>query len=372
MLECFPNSGPVGWPRMGAEQGWGHSMGTFASSRRRPPRRTPARNSRRPCQGWSLPSIVLHSEDNPREAEGLWESFDMPMKTRECILCDARPTTAAHLFTKVVREEFPNDRSSVFLLHEPRDAASSVKTTVFVGSGQTHTQPRVLCGTCNGAWMGKIEEAAGATIAAMIRNEEVPLPWSVQRSVATWALAAAILRSEIVPGSYRFDPATARAFRQSGIEAVNARVWLINVENSVDIRGFGGSGIASTYLHAGDGEIAIFWMRNLCVFVAAREASEAGDQLISGFRRALIRIWPPTDDAAWPLAHSVTERDLLHQLDVYRELPASFFNQGERLRGKLTETILRVNGNVPADAFHHEILAHRLANVLDDYDSIVD
>ena len=295
----------------------------------------------------------------------------MPMKTRECVLCGAHPTTAAHLFTKVVREEFPNDRSSVFMLHEPRDPASSVKTTVFAGSGQTHTQPRVLCGTCNGAWMGKIEEAAGSTIAAMIRNEEVPLPVSVQRSVAAWALAVAILRSEIVPGSYRFDPALARAFRQQGIEAVNIRVWLISVEISAGIRGLSGNGIASTYLHSGDGEIAIFWLRNLCVFVAAREVSEAADELISGFRKALIPLWPPVGDAAWPLTHSVTERDLLGQLDVDHAVPAKFFDQGSRQPGKLIETILRVNGNVPADDFHHEILARRVADVLKGYDSIV-
>jgi len=287
----------------------------------------------------------------------------MPIRTRECILCGARPTTAAHLFTKAIREEFPADDESVFLMHEPLDPATSIKTTVFTGSGQTHGQPRVLCGTCNGAWMGQIEEAAGATIAALIRNETVFLPAALQGSLATWALAITILRAESVPGDYRLDHATAVAFRQRGIEAITARVWFINIENSVDIRGRA-AGLASTYIPAPDGEIAVFWLRNLCILVSAREVSEKVDRAIAGIRKATISIWPPTENAVWPLSNSVTERDLLRLLGAESDLPASFFVQGKRRRGKLTETILRVNGNLPADGFHHEMLAHRVAKAM--------
>jgi hypothetical protein len=287
----------------------------------------------------------------------------MPMKTRECILCGARPTTASHLFTKTIREEFPNDDGSVFLMHEPLDPATSVKTTSFTGSGQTHSQPKVLCLTCNGAWMSQIEEAAGTSIAALIRSESVLMPTSLQRSLATWALAVAILRAEIVPGSFRFDHATAVAFRERGIEAVTARVWFINIENSVVIRGRA-AGLASTYMPATDGEVAVFWLRNLCILVAAREVSAKVDRAILGIRKATISIWPPTENAVWPLPNSVTESDLLRVLGAEDDLPASFFVQGKRRRGKLTETILRVNGNLPADDLHHEMLAHRVAKAM--------
>lgn len=212
--------------------------------------------------------------------------------------------------------------------------------------------------------MGTIERAAGATVASLIRGELVTLPKAVQQAVAEWALAVTILRAESVPGDHRFDRASARTFRERGLEGADVSVWLVHVEISSEVRGGVNGKMASTYAPGPTGEVALFWLRNLCILVASRGFNTHTNERIAGIRHAAIQIWPPSEQASWPLAHSVTERDLLRHIGIDKGMPATFFKQDRQSRGKLTEVVLRVNNDHALGDVDRAVFAHKVATIV--------
>ncbi|MFL0712863.1 MAG: hypothetical protein ACJLS2_09840 [Microcella pacifica] len=253
------------------------------------------------------------------------------------------------------------DRSVVYRMSEPIDPSRYRRTTQTVGSGILNVQPKVLCDGCNSGWMNAIEQAAVPIVARLIRSDPTTLAPAEQAAIAEWAIAATILRAEIVPGDAGFSSSVARAFRAGGLESVELGVWIARVDRTPQ-----GviSPAATSFVRSGttdsSGVAALYWLRELCVIVAQ-------DPLMRQFRRQLqivrvaARDIPSLERIEWPLKASLTDRTLIGILGLEDEMTAEFLDVRGIGPGRHTEQVLRVRSDMPANDLAAQVLAHRLA-----------
>jgi hypothetical protein len=285
----------------------------------------------------------------------------MAMKSKFCILCGAAPTTSAHLFASAIRDQFPDDRAQVYRMGEPIDPSRYRRVSHRVGSGVVHVQPKVLCEPCNSAWMNVIEQSAAPLVARIIRGEEVSITSQEQAAIAEWAVAVAILRAELVPGNHSFDPAAARAFRLEGLRGADIGVWLARVDRTQQ----GVSSPSATSHVRGElfgvfGSAVLLWLKEVCVIVAQEPYRTVFDRGLRGVAKA-VRGIPSTSLLTWPLRNSLTDRTLLDMLELDSQLTPTFLEISDVKRGRLTEQVLRVRSDMPADDLAVDVMARRLA-----------
>lgn len=285
----------------------------------------------------------------------------MAMRTKTCILCGAAPTTAAHLFASPIRAEYPNDKELVYLSEKPVDPGRVVRQSQRVGSGQVHAQPSVLCATCNGSWMSVIEQFAAPIVVRLLRGEAVTLSPQEQEAVASWAVAVAILRAELVPDAPPFDRADAQAFRNGSLGAAKVSVWLVNVE--ITIPGLVGGLATSSIPGQSDGasaNICILWLRNICIVILQGASVDRSGRPLSVLRPAAQEI-PQAAAFIWPPDRSVTDATLLDVLGLGNVMNAKFLNPAGRPTGRFTEQVLKVREGIVWDDLAREVMAHRVA-----------
>lgn len=236
-----------------------------------------------------------------------------------CIVCGATPVTRAHLYGRALRRLFPLDHRSLhFIGGEVVNPSRRLD-----GRGVRFQQRASLCSRCNGGWMGALEQRALPLLAALVgdggRNtstEIESISVSDAEAIAQWAAVVTILRGELVPEVRSVNAATIAALRASGLAGIDARVWMLNLEVSLNSQE--SEAPASSYWTSTDeneqGCVALFFLRSVCVAVAFGHfvpQSAVGMRILG---KAAVKLWPAPDMISWPLTSSVERVVLLRAL----------------------------------------------------------
>jgi hypothetical protein len=192
--------------------------------------------------------------------------------------------------------------------------AQSELSTWNNGAHMLDTQPRVLCAECNNEWMNDLEEVATPLVASMIRRDTMRVGAEDLRSIAEWALAAAIVRAELTDRIKSVDAELALHFRTNGLNDLPVSVGLYRIERPV------GSPvaqkIASSVVHDADdgnvpGHMIAFWLDTVGIVINTEDFVGRGERSLKLFRRAAIRAWPQPDSMDWPPPASVDPASVL-------------------------------------------------------------
>lgn len=183
------------------------------------------------------------------------------------------------------------------------------------GRGPFDTQPRVLCGPCNSAWMTKYEDVAGPLLARMISASDNLTVSDVEaRAVAVWAVAASLIRSTADDSIPRLSPELMRKFREHGPEAIGARVAVLSFANNRAL--FHGHAVGSTYIsdaeEPGQSALGLLFLRTIVVVVGfgkfARRVELAGHV----FNPAVVCSWPTGGpNQGWPTRAALLDSALM-------------------------------------------------------------
>jgi hypothetical protein len=285
----------------------------------------------------------------------------VPMRTIYCILCGESPTTAAHLFAAGLRRELPNDRSMVHRLATPVEPGRHRRVTERSGSSVLDLQPKVLCDACNSQWMNSIEQKAIPVIVRLLRGEAFSITTAEQRAVIDWALVVAIVRAETVPG-LSFDREVARAFRNFGAASIDVGVWIASVHLTTSgVR----SRVATTYVRgeAGGvtGDAVLLWLDTICIILAQPPYRVNFAKELRAFHRAVLPV-NGIQHREWPLPASVLDTQLISALELESQLTSTFLDVRNAGPGRLTEQVILVSPNLPADDLAREVMRRRIAD----------
>ncbi|GGI45568.1 hypothetical protein GCM10010932_10200 [Agromyces flavus] len=294
------------------------------------------------------------------------------------MLCDGSPVTRAHVIARAIRDVLPSGATSRDMITRidfrqsyPRHAE---QRTWERGAHTLSVQPKVLCGPCNNGWMSALEDKAAPVVASMItREDDIELGERTKKDVAQWALAAAIVRGEVVTGELLpIDRELARSFRRRGLDDLPLFVAAVNVEQQ---REFSSTGpVASSYMHdlAGGalGHLVIFWLREVVIVVATHDFAFRAHAGLGVLRAAVTPLWPPMYEQRWPPRSSVTDLVLMRALGIRPdEMPrqAMDFSRLGRGRSSIDALLLpNVSGNGPFREVAHEVAARTLAELARD------
>jgi len=236
-----------------------------------------------------------------------------------CILCGQRPRTRAHIIARNIREVLPRERSRtthvVAAVPNPSGMpAQSDLSTWNNGAHMLDAQPRVLCAACNNEWMNNLELVATPVVASMIRRDSMSVGTEILRSIAEWALAAAIVRAEMTNQMKSVDADLAAHFRRKGLDDLPVGVGLYRIERPV------GSPvaqkIASSLIHDADngnvpGHMIAFWLDTVGIVVNTEGFVGRGERSLRLFRSAAVRAWPEPEIMDWPPRASVDPGSVL-------------------------------------------------------------
>lgn len=260
-------------------------------------------------------------------------------KVSGCILCGATGLTRSHYVPRAVRKVLPRQSTSFTIMGE----LSSLEPQLIVdltqksyGRGTFDTQPKVLCGPCNNAWMTSYENVAGPLLARMIEGSEtLRVNDGEARAIATWAAAATLIRSMADMSIQHLSPDLMREFRQHDLEAVGARVSVLSLANSRTL--FAGDAVGSTYIFDADeptqSALGLVFLKNLVVAVGFGRFAwhvEKASQVLSS---ALVLTWPNNGShQGWPTTGEVLDSTLMSAFGV-KDLPRSMFIPATPIRG---------------------------------------
>lgn len=216
--------------------------------------------------------------------------------------------------------------------------------------------------------MSSLEERALPTLAAMIRGEHVSVTPDLREDLASWSVAAAIVRGEMDKDLKSFDIDVARAFRFGSLTDANVQVWAVNTERTVDTLSVWP--IGHTYFNDTDlsrsGQVVVFWLRSVCIVVASAEHAQLPTGGLRLLGSAALQLWPttPFKDEEWPRPRSVSPRVALRGMGVGEGMYArQALDLRDAPKGRLTNHIFRVPSG-PATQTHHELVAQNLASRL--------
>lgn len=291
-----------------------------------------------------------------------------------CILCGSAPVTRAHIISRSIRDVLPPSTTSRdmitridFTTPYPRRAA---QRTWERGSDILSVQPKVLCGPCNNDWMSVLEDRAAPVVASMITRERaVELDEGTKQNVAEWAVAAAIVRGEVIPGELLpIDRDLAQSFRQDGIGDLPVFVAAVNIEEQ---RELGSTGpVASSYIHDFTGGIRghliVFWLRELVIVVATRDFAWRAHTGLRVVGSAVATLSPTRSIQTWPLRSSLTDRTLMRALDMrVDEMPRQSFDFTQLARGRSSIDAFMLQSTMTASPFREiaqQVAAERIAD----------
>lgn len=232
--------------------------------------------------------------------------------------------TKAHYVPSAIRTVLPPQQSSYTVM----GASSNIEPMPLLdleerasGRGVFDTQPRVLCGDCNSAWMTPYEDVAGPLLAGMISSSE---PCSVNdeeaQAVAMWAVAALMIRSTVDSAIRRLSPERMRSFRAEGLDAIEASVAVFSIANTRAF--FSGEAVGSSY--ASDSEepessaLCLLYFQRIVVAVGVGKFSEYVQRAARVFANSVVLVWPTSsaEQQGWPTRSQVVDRALLPALGI--------------------------------------------------------
>ncbi|PPH95794.1 hypothetical protein C5C56_15885 [Rathayibacter sp. AY1D1] len=265
-----------------------------------------------------------------------------PQVRPTCILCGSEGLTRSHIYGRTLRAEFGQERAAHQTLTNVDGRAEATVDRWESGIGMIFSQGKWLCYECNNVWMAGLEDAALPTVVNIIRGESVYFDRATTEAVASWAIIASILRAQLVPDGEPYAPAAARRFRQDGLEAAEAAVWLVSAAEDPTVRAPGTA--ASSYWRAPDlsGGIAQHWLKSLCVVVASGDHRDRVAERIWTLRDAALPLYPPAETRRWPSGRSAPDRVLMRAtgLDERTVAARAAFRPTERPPAGRTRTII--------------------------------
>ena len=153
-------------------------------------------------------------------------------KKRACMFCGAPRMTKTHLIAqRAIRQHLPPTRAGI----EKEDVWFDQSLGYQARHQDYHHDPlnqqvKRACDPCNRVWMGAIENDVAADVIALAMGEQRELDEDAAYRLAVWATVVAMLRTTQDPGEPAFDPADARAIRETSQLPPGYVVWLIEGE----------------------------------------------------------------------------------------------------------------------------------------------
>lgn len=244
------------------------------------------------------------------------------MTATTCLMCGEKGMTKSHYVPRAIRTALPAQQSSYTVM----GATSNIGPMPLLdlperayGRGVFDTQPRVLCGGCNSAWMTPSEDIAGPLLAEMISGTGTrAVSDDEAQAVAMWAVAALMIRSTVDPAIQRLAPEMMRGFRSEGLDSVEASVAVFSMANTRAF--FSGDAVGSSYASDVDepesSALGMLFFQGVVVAVGVGKFSDLVQLAARTFGKSTVLSWPPgsIENQGWPTRGKVLDRDLLPEL----------------------------------------------------------
>lgn len=273
------------------------------------------------------------------------------MTATTCLMCGETGMTKSHYVPRAIRTALPAQKSSYTVM----GASSNIEPMPLLdlqerayGRGVFDTQPRVLCGGCNSAWMTPSEDIAGPLLAEMISGTGTrTVSDDEAQAVAMWAVAALMIRSTVDPAIQRLAPEMMRGFRSEGLDSVEASVAVFSMANTRAF--FSGDAVGSSYASDVDepesSALCLLFFQGIVVAVGVGKFSDLVPLAARTFAKSTVLSWPPgsIENQGWPTRGQVLDRDLLPVLGI-QNYSRSMFVPATPVRGSYTSlrTVIRV------------------------------
>lgn len=247
-------------------------------------------------------------------------------------MCGGTGMTKAHYVPRAIRTVLPAQQSSYTVM----GASSNVEPMLMLdlterahGRGVFDTQPRVLCGECNSAWMTLSEDVAGPLLAKMISSSGPDAVGDDEAlAVAMWAVAALMIRSTVDPAIRRLASEKMGAFRAGGIGAIDASVAVFSMANTRAF--FSGDAVGSTYIadaeEPEDSALALLFFQKIVVAAGVGKFSNLVQRAARVLVRSTALAWPSNgaEHQGWPTRAQVVDSDLLRALGIEQRSRSMF------------------------------------------------
>jgi hypothetical protein len=147
-----------------------------------------------------------------------------------CIFCDQLGLTKEHLWADWLKRFLPRKATTHYHVTSMSRVAGN---EVFAHEPQTKHQTgdirsrrvKVVCGTCNNGWMGRLQEAAKPKLAQLLRGTWSGLSADDCATISAWAVMFTIIVERLDLSTAAVTAAERKAFSLDRRPPANWMIW---------------------------------------------------------------------------------------------------------------------------------------------------
>jgi hypothetical protein len=236
---------------------------------------------------------------------------------RSCLFCGNTPVTREHVWPKWLQDVLPNYTRTANYIHqvgdeEPRTWSAPIASMTV----------NVVCESCNGGWMSRLETAAKPLLVPMINGRRTTLDKPQQRTIATWTLKTTMMLEQMDPEPVDIHPKHYPFLYEHGEPPATAWVW-IGANDATRWHTFRyawGLDLHVQEFPGADpnGYVATLAVRHLGLQVIGSDIPDAEWEHAEPFASSVQRIWPFAKSFMWPPGPVLTERGLMALAEHWR------------------------------------------------------
>jgi hypothetical protein len=176
-----------------------------------------------------------------------------------------------------------------------------------------HTKVKFVCAPCNNGWMSVLENEAKPLIESLLDHRTSELSARHQHTLARWAVKSAMV-FEALRGNraWFYEPTERAAVRLGAVPAGFTKVWLGQCVDLPSIHCIGSdmSDTPDPIAASAKGYVTTLAFGILAIQVLTVRLSAGAPQVTrittdlrpGPWEETVLQVWPPTENAQWPLA----------------------------------------------------------------------
>jgi hypothetical protein len=153
----------------------------------------------------------------------------MSSYAKNCIFCDASPTTKEDVWPTWLTQHIPRSLNSYHgAIAEINPDGEIVKSQKKWDGDPRSRRARCVCRKCNNEWMGRLQEKAKPLLLKLVKGEEIRLTVYDQRLLATWATMTTMTSEYIQPLTVAVSARDRERFYKNRNPLKLWRIWIGN------------------------------------------------------------------------------------------------------------------------------------------------
>ena len=239
-----------------------------------------------------------------------------------CIFCGGKGLTKEHLWPKWMRPiivfntegEHKRLRTTLKSIWPTSLVEKKTEDKTLQGSG-INWRLRIVCQTCNGGWMSKVEHNTKPVIQGLLDETIRTLDEEQQAKLAFWATVRTAVYERDDPTWAALTPDEYGYIRSEKKPPANWRIWISSQRAPY---------WQTRFLHCGsvhgndvtdrkgpNSQKTLLGINGIALLAASSTSSVADRYLVAVTPRQMKQIWPYIGEIGWPTAQCLSDADMM-------------------------------------------------------------